>query len=100
MKFLAPKSKKPIGPDETRKHLEMLLHKSFDPAVFDGMQLDKREVARFLAEKVRILRLASIAGGLRELTWMIENAYYEAYTAGQTNKSEGLEFSSPPQNLQ
>ena len=100
MKLLVPTAKKPLGRDESRKHLDMLLHKPFDPAVFDGIQLDKREVARFIAEKVRILRIASIASGLRGLTWMIENAYYEAYTAGQANKSEGLEFTSPPQGLQ
>lgn len=77
---------------ETRKHLEVMFHKACDPDVFDGISLDKRETARFIAEKLRVIRVAANASGLRTLTWMIENTFYEAYSNAQSRKSEGIDF--------
>jgi hypothetical protein len=91
---------KAVGADETRKRLEILYLKSFDPAALDDVTLDRRETARFIAEKLRILRLAAGAGGLRTLTWMIENSFYEAYGLAQSKKSDSIEFVSSLAELQ
>lgn len=86
--------------DETRKRLELLFHRSFNPEGLDDVALDRRETARFIADKTRILRLATNAAGLRTLTWMIENAFYEAYSNAQSKKTEAVEFVSSSANLQ
>ena len=86
------------GPVETRKKLETLYSKPFDPKVLDGILLDQHETARFIAEKVQVLRVAAIGGELRCLTWMIETAFYEAYArARKTGRS--VDFVNPPQGL-
>lgn len=78
--------------EETRKRLEILFGRSFAPEVLNEVALDKRETARFIADKARILRLAANAGGFQALTWMIENIFYEAYGHAQSRKSESIEF--------
>lgn len=92
--------KKIESADQTRRRLDMLFNKAFDSEAFEGIRLDKREVARFVAEKVRVLRLATNASGLRSLTWMIENTFYEAYCTAQRSKSESINFINPQDNIQ
>jgi hypothetical protein len=69
----------------TRKRIEMMFHKSLDPNVFEGVLLDKREAARFICEKTRILRLVADAARLPSVSWLIENTFYEAYMKAQLN---------------
>lgn len=96
----AHSTSKLLGAAETHKRLEQLFYTAFNPEIFEGMFLDKRETARFIAEKVRILRIAANASGLRTLTFMIENTFYEAYSNAQSRKSENIEFVSATTGLQ
>ena len=88
------------GPVESRKRLDVLFHKSFDPQALTGIRLDKREVARFIAEKTRILNVAAVSGGLPSLSWLIENVFYEAYVKAQAGRNENVEFSCISEKLQ
>lgn len=66
----------------TRQFLETTLLKSFDPELKLSARLNPAETARFVAELARKLRLAALWSGQVNLVWMIENLYYESYTAG------------------
>lgn len=93
------KSARLLKPDESRKKLEMLVARQFDPNFLDGVVLDKREVGKFVAETIRPLRVAAIAGGLSELTWLLENTFYEAYTVAQSRKQVTLDPSNATQEV-
>ena len=98
-KNLNPTKVRVEGPVKTRKKLETLFSKPFDPEVLDGTFLDQHETARFIAEKVQVLRIAAIGGELRNLTWMIETAFYEAYARAQKT-SRSVDFVNPSHGLQ
>ena len=66
----------------TRKRLEMMLNRAFDPESLGSHRLHPGETARFIAEQSRKMRLAAMRSGQQALVWMIEGIYYEAYTAG------------------
>jgi hypothetical protein len=88
------------GSAETRKRLDIAFAKALDPQVFEEVQLDQRETARFIAEKCRVLRVAARSARLPSLEWLIENTFYEAYQRAQRARTEELLFTSGPDNLQ
>jgi hypothetical protein len=66
----------------TRARLELIWGRSFDPEALGTHRLHPAETARFIADQMRKLRLAALRSGHTALLWMIESAYYEAYTQG------------------
>jgi len=66
----------------TRTRLELMWGRSFDPESMGAHRLHPAETARFIADQMRKLRLAALQSGHSALVWMIESAYYEAYTHG------------------
>ena len=66
----------------TRTRLEAMWGKSFDPEAMGTNRLHPAETARFIADQMRKLRIAAMRSGHSALVWMIESAYYEAYTHG------------------
>lgn len=88
------------GSVETRKRLDIAFAKALDPQIFEGVQLEKRETARFIAEKCRVLRVAARSAGLPSLEWLIENTFYEAYQRAQRAMSEEIRFTGDANGLQ
>ena len=66
----------------TRTRLELMWGRAFDPEAMGTHRLHPAETARFIADQMRKLRLAALRSGHSALLWMIESAYYEAYTQG------------------
>lgn len=66
----------------TRTRLELMWGRAFDPESMGAHRLHPAETARFIADQMRKLRLAALQSGHSALVWMIESAYYEAYTMG------------------
>lgn len=67
---------------ETRARLELMWGRAFDPEALGTQRLHPAETARFIADQMRKLRIAALRAGHSSLVWMIESAYYEAYTVG------------------
>ena len=88
------RSLKPEGPAETSRRLEDLFQRGFNTDYFEGIELDQYEVARFVAEKARILNVAALAAGLSSVSWMIENTFYSAYLCAQSAKKKPIDFAS------
>ena len=82
---------KELDPTATKKAISDLVSRPFDPRALEGVSLDSAEVAAFIAEKTRGMRLAAIAGGLRGITYMIEMTFYEA-VAQSRQPSRSLEL--------
>lgn len=70
----------------TRTRLELMWGRAFDPESLGTHRLHPAETARFIADQMRKLRLAALRSGQTSLVWMIESAYYEAYTLGCSKK--------------
>lgn len=66
----------------TRTRLELMWGRAFDPESMGTHRLHPAETARFIADQMRKLRLAALRSDHSSLVWMIESAYYEAYTLG------------------
>jgi hypothetical protein len=88
-----------LGADESRKMLELMVNRQFDPDALNGIRLDKREVARFVAEIIRPLRIASISAGLDNLKWLIENTFYEAFGIAQAHRAQNVNLSHAPEDV-
>jgi hypothetical protein len=80
-----------LDPTSTKKAIHDLFARPFDSEALEGVSLDAREVAKFVAETTRVLRLAAMAGGLRGITYMIEMTFYEAF-AQSRQPSQSLEL--------
>lgn len=94
------KTLRALGRDETRKRLMLLFARPFDPSALEGMQLDSREVGKFIAELLRVMRIAVISSRLKGLSWFIENAFYEAYSAAQDKRLHNVDLNSVKLDLQ
>lgn len=66
----------------TRTRLELIWGRAFDPEALGTHRLHPAETARFIADQMRKLRIAALRSEHASLVWMIESAYYEAYTLG------------------
>lgn len=69
------------NPVDTRKILKSLIFRGFDANTLDGIHLDARETAVFVAELMRQLRLCAISAKMHHLELLIEATYYEASRA-------------------
>lgn len=75
-------SERVFDPSATRSLAHDVMDRTFDPDSLPEGMLDKRETARIVGDYCRKLRLLAMRSDNPSLLWMLENAFYEAYAVG------------------